>query len=897
MRVILAEKPDMGRNIAEALGIASKDRHYITLKSGDVVTWAIGHLIQQKQPHSYPQYKDWKLENLPFVPYPVEMEVDPAKKDQLAVIKRLLSQSDTCVIATDPGREGEHIARTILEYVDYRGKLLRLWVHDLTPETIRTGFQQLRPAQEYDALAAAAKVRAAADFWMGITATRLFSIMAKEVAKESVTLSAGRVQTPTLRLVYDREMDIEQFEPKAFYTLKARFNVPNGQYDGQWFTEGPEGTTSRFDSKAAAEQIMSKIRGQQGQITLYSSKEVKRAAPMLFDGTALRAAARKELGFGIKKTTDLLQKVYDKKYCTYPRTSSRHLSENAADQLADRLHELREKSKYQDLFPDHIQSLKGQRRFVDNSKATEHHAVVPTGRNPEDFKHDDTYQLTTDEEKLYELILRHTLAAFHPEGVDQETEVVTQVEGELFQSKSVSVIAPGWRQIYKPQEEDPDESDGKQPAIPLVTEGQTSKVVQTDLNTGKTTKPKRFSDTDLENLMKYAGRAIDEEMAADVVLQQLKEKGIGTPATRVQIIEKLIKDEYIESKKNLIYLTDKGRNFMGMVYEQPLASIELTGEFEHKLEEVAAGARDAGELMHEFKQFAFEILNYKDRLQLIMEQRLSGKPLFDNVNEIGICPSCGKPVIEQVKSYSCTGWKDGCTFSIWKSFRKVDLKLKQVKDLLAGKEVLISNIPAAEGKRSYDMLLKLKDGKIDGRFPDAEDRSLGSCPICSKPVVEHEKTYSCSGRSAGCSFVVYKEFRKIQLPAKTIRSVLTGKEVLLKELPKANGEGAYDLFVFLKNGKLESRFPTAADSAVGVCPLCKHPVVETEYAYGCSQWKTGCKFKLSKEFLGQRIPVAQIKKLLKVGKTDKIDGFTGKNGAFATALGYDPEKNRYSFVK
>ena len=179
------------------------------------------------------------------------------------------------------------------------------------------------------------------------------------------------------------------------------------------------------------------------------------------------------------------------------------------------------------IFPDHIQSLKGQKRFVDNSKATEHHAVVPTGRNPEDFKHDDTYQLTTDEEKLYELILRHTLAAFHPEGIDQETEVVTQVQGELFQSKSVSVIAPGWRQIYKPQEEDPDESDGKQPAIPLVTEGQTSNVVQTDLNTGKTTKPKRFSDTDLENLMKYAGRAIDEEMVADAVLQQLKEKGLA----------------------------------------------------------------------------------------------------------------------------------------------------------------------------------------------------------------------------------------------------------------------------------------------------------------------------------------------------------------------------------
>ncbi|PAD73070.1 DNA topoisomerase [Paenibacillus campinasensis] len=806
MRVILAEKPDMGRNIAEALGVAKKERHYITLQSGDVVTWAIGHLIQQQLPDKYPEYKEWKLENLPFVPYPLQLEVDPSKEEQMKVIGDLLSRSTGCVIATDPGREGEHIARTILEYLGYKGQLQRLWIHDLTPETIRTGFGELRPASEYDNLAAAAKIRSAVDFWVGITATRLFSITAKEVAKENVKLSAGRVQTPTLRMVYDREMAIQNFKPETFFVLKAHFQTEQGSYAGQWFKETQDGIVYRFKTKQDAEDILKKVTGKKGQVLHYVSKDVKRAAPMFFDGTALRVAARKELGFDIQKTTKLLQKIYDKKYVTYPRTSSRHLSTNAAHQLVERLKKLQLKTKYGHFFPEEIASLVGKKRFVDDAKATEHHAVVPTERNPDDYKNDPAYQLSPDEEKLYELILKHTLAAFHPEGLDRETEVITEVAGERFLSKSLFVLSPGWREFYNPKDDEKPDDEDRSP-IPELHEGLSASLAKGELATGKTSKPKRLSDTDLENLMKYAGRHVDEEQVDADVLQQLKEKGIGTPATRVAIIEKLMRDEYIEVKKNLVYLTAKGQNFLELVYEHPIASVELTGEFEQKLEEVADGRRDPEALLLEFRDFTYEILKYKDQLQSKIAELLGNKALFVHQNEVGSCPLCSKPIVEREKSYSCTGWKEGCSFSIWKIYRQVSISSTQAKHLLAG------------------------------------------------------------------------------------------KEVLLKGIPKKDNDGTYDLFIFLKGSSIEVRFPTSEDFSLGACPRCKQPVLENQYNYRCSQWKAGCTFKLSKDFLGQSIKTSQMKKLLKSGKTDPIEGLSGKKGPFTARLGYDSELNRYCFVR
>lgn len=914
-RVILAEKPAMGHDIAQALGLQSKGRHYDTLKNGDVVTWAVGHVIQPKEPDSYPEYKEWKLENLPFVPDPVLTEVDPDKKDQMNAIRDLVSKAKCVVIATDAGREGEHIARLILQECKYPvqepGRALRLWIDDLTPETIQRAYANMKEARAYENLAASAQVRANADFWMGITATRFFSIMVRDLTNEKVTLSAGRVQTPTLRIVYDREMAIQNFVPQPFYGLVCEFQAASGSYSGQWFTLDTEGkATYRFDSKDKADAILKKVQGQPGTVSTYSERTVKRQAPQLLSEGALKTEARKQLGFSLQKTKKVLQAVYDKKYCSYPRTSSRHMSENAADELQANLTKLKETSKYQHLFPDSIERIKGKTRFVDNKKVTEHHAIVPTSRNPEKYKDDSDNKLSSDEEALYALILRHTLAAFHPEGIDKETEVITSVAAETFHSKSVVVVSEGWRAILHSQQEPDDSGDegGSDPQgtvqkIPLLQEGQSVKVAKSDTQAGKTSKPKRLYDSDLQKAMEFAGRFVDEETAGEEIMEYLK-AGIGTPATRTDIIETLVRQKYIEIEKNLVYLTDKGKHFMELIYEHPLASIELTGEFEKKLNEVAEGKQSAATLLEEFKSFAYDILRMKDKLQLQiggMQQDNKKISLFSNIEQIGSCPVCGKPVIEGSKGYGCSAWKEGCKFTVWKEFRNVKLREKQVKGLLEGKEILVRDIPPTqEGKKPYDLYVYLKDGKQETRLPTVQDQSIGECPVCGKPVLEKEKSYGCTGFKDGCKFAIWKEFRKTELPRKAIKPLLAGKEVLLQDIqPSESGKKPYDVYVFLKNGQLQSRFPTAEDHSVGSCLICSKPVVEGETYYSCSSWKqTGCKFKLSKEFLGVKIPVNQIKKLIKSGRTDKLSGFKGgKTGSFDTALGYDSVNNRYSFVR
>ncbi|MFS0841279.1 DNA topoisomerase [Paenibacillus sp. 1P03SA] len=915
-RVILTEKPDMGLNIAQALGLKSKGRHYHVLHNGDVVTWAIGHVIQLKEPKTYPQYAEWTLESLPFVPDPVLTEVDPAKKDQMKAIRELVNKAKCVVIATDAGREGEHIARLVLQECGYpvteTGRALRLWVADLTPDTIQKAYANMKPASFYDNLAAAAQVRSTADYWMGITATRFFTLKVQAITKERTILSAGRVQTPTLRIVYDREMAIQNFKPQPFYYLISEFQTSSGKYTGQWFRVDEEGNPIyRFDTQEKADGIRRKVQGNTGSVIRYVEKEVKRQAPQLLSEGALKAEARKQLGFSLKKTTKVLQAVYDKHFCSYPRTSSRHMSENAADQLVEWLNKLKATSKYQHYFPRSIESIKGKKRFVDNSKVMEHHAIVPTDQDPDHFKDHEMYKLTSDEEKLYELILRHTLAAFHPEGIDKETEVVTSVVDENFYSKSVAVLVPGWRKIMKVEQEADNQKDDLEEnqqailqKIPQLQEGQSASVNKIEALSGKTSKPKRFYDSDLQRAMEFAGRLVDEEAAGEEIMEYLK-AGIGTPATRTETINTLAHQKYIEiDSKNLVYLTDKGKHFMELIYEHPLASIELTGEFERKLNDIADGVRSAESLLEEFKAFANQILS----LENIMDQRITAMmqgnkklSLFSNIEEIGSCPLCGKPVIEGSKGYGCSGYKDGCKFTIWKEFRNVKLREKQVRDLLQGKEILLKDVPpSVEGKKPYDLVLFLVEGNLQNRFPSLEDNSVGDCPSCGKPVTEKDKSYSCSGYREGCKFSIWKQYRNIDLPKKAIKTLLVGKEVLLQNIPPTDpSKKNYDLVVFLKNGQIQSRFPSAADNTVGACPLCKNPVVETATNYSCSTWKTtGCKFRLGKEFLGVKITSSQMKKILKNGKSDKLEGFKGgKTGSFDTALGYDPAQNRYSFVR
>ncbi|MBJ6361824.1 DNA topoisomerase III [Paenibacillus sp. GCM10012307] len=767
MKVILAEKPDMGRNIAEVLGVKKKNMGYIELQNGDIVTWAIGHLIRLNTPDAYEQFKVWKLDSLPIIPEPMLSEVDPSRKDQFKVIKSLLDQADSCVIATDPGREGEHIGRTIIEACKFKGQLFRLWIQDLTPATIKKGFDNLQLGTAYDNLAAAARARAYADYWIGFTSTRFFTLAAQEVTGEKAVLSAGRVQTPTLRIVYDRELAIENFTPEPFYSLLAQFRTTAGSYTGKWFRLQDGEKINRLDTKEEVESLRKRIEGQPGTLTEYEEKEVKRSAPQLLDSTSIKTAARKQLGFSIDKTDKVLQSIYDKGFVTYPRTSSVHLSANAADQLSERLNTIRSESKYKEVFPEEIKSLKGKSRYVNDEKAAEHHAIVPTGQNPKD--------LTDEEEKLYEIILLRTLAAHHPEGRDKEVLALTLVAGESFETKTVSVIDLGWRKILKP---DAEEEQPESNVLPPLQNGQAVTVQKTEMPIGKTTPPKRLAEDDLVKAMANAGRIIegDEELAA-----VLKDLGIGTPATRSGIVKELLNREYMESKRNMIYLTDKGRNFMRLVHDHPLASIELTADFEMKLNEVADGKRSAAATLDEFKSFVQGIVATKDELQVQIRKQLQGQPLFQQqgVEAVGNCPSCKKAVVERKEFYGCSGYKDGCKVTIPKEFLKVKISAKTAGVLLEGKEILFQGIPGQYGP--YSLIIKHDGQKLETRKPTLDELTLGACPICKKPVTEKGNFYGCSGFKEGCKFTLPKEFLGRAITANQIRKLLkSGKTDVIK---------------------------------------------------------------------------------------------------------------------
>lgn len=803
MRVILAEKPDMGKNIAQALGIKKTNRGFIELSNGDIVTWAIGHLIRLKTPDAYPQYKKWSLDTLPIIPHEMEFEVDPSKSDQLQIIKSLLLKSTTCIIATDPGREGEWIARTILNYCSYRGKLLRLWIDDLTPETIIQGFDRLLDGNDTYLLGEAARVRAYADYWMGFTATRYFSLKATEITKEKVLLSAGRVQTPTLRIVYDREIAIDQFVSQPFYSLECIFSSDQGRYTGRWFRQSDEGIISRVESKAEVESLHKKITNNKGHVLSVETKDIRRQAPQLLHSTSIKVEARKSLGFSIQKTVKVLQAVYDKGCCTYPRTSSRHLSENKAGELLSHLNQIKQSSTLSSIFPEYLQPLQGNKRFVDNMKATEHHAIVPTNETPADKKGTDK-ELTKDEELLYNLILTHTLAAHYPEGIDQQTEVITRVLDESFISKSISVVKLGWRSILNFNSEEGESDLSLIKDMPILQGNELVRVSESKIHHGKTTPPKRFADTDLEKVMENAGQIVDDEAIDSEVLQELKEKGIGTPATRTDVIDELIKREYIQIQKNLIYLTSKGRHFMDLVHDHPIASIELTGEFEKKLGLVVNGKCSSENLLREFRVFTHELLNMGSVFQEKLVPKIGEKPVFQQVDSVGSCPSCHKPILVRKGFYGCSGYQEGCKFSIPGTYMKGRVTERMARELLEGRKVRI---------------------KLTGQYGD------------------------------------------------------------------------YELLLNMKDGKIESRKPTINDLSLGNCLLCGNPVLEKENLFGCSGYRSGCRFSIPKEFLQKKISAAQIKKLLKNGKTDIIKGFIGSKGSFDAALSYDGTNSKIVFTK
>lgn len=686
--MIVAEKPSVGRDIANALGKHRKSEGRLD-GDGWTVTWAFGHLVELAPPDAYgEQYKRWSLENLPILPKSFKVRVTPKTKKQFELVKGLMRDAGVSEVvnACDAGREGELIFAYLYGLSGANKPVKRLWISSLTPEAIREGFDSLRDGREMRSLEDAARSRSEADWVVGMNATRAYSA---KFGRPGNVLSVGRVQTPTLKVLVDREREIEEFVPEKFWTVHARFSKDGESYDGLWFKD----KQSRLSTREAADEIAAKVRGGTGAMRKVQKKTATEKPPLLHDLTELQRNANAWYGFSADRTLKAAQALYEqRKLITYPRTSSRYLSSDMVPGLKGRVEAaggLDQLSPFARELLD-MDKLPVTKRIADDAKVTDHHAIVPTNRKP-------SGELPPDEAKVYDLVARRFLSVFFPAARFENTTVVTEVEKENFVSKGRVVLEAGWRRLY------PDGVGGKKekepPVLPEIAEGQQWPVAKVGVKEGETKPPPRYSESALLGAMETAGRLVEDEE----LRQQMKDSGLGTPATRAATIERLLKVGYAERQKKTLVPTEKGRALISLLRDDSLASPELTARWEERLAKMERGEEDREGFMRGIGEFTASVVESVRG----MEGEKVSAPAATSRNggkkssgPIGDCPKCGAPVVETKKSYGCSAWKEkGCKFAIWKTVAGKRVSEAQAKQLLSkGRTQKLKGFKSKSGK-------------------------------------------------------------------------------------------------------------------------------------------------------------------------------------------------------
>ena len=654
--------------MAKALGRHRREEGAL-VGSGWTVTWAIGHLAELAPPDAYGEdYKRWRLENLPILPEKFKVKVNPKTRGQFAVVKKLMRDASVTGIvnACDAGREGELIFAYLYELAGCKKPVWRLWISSLTPEAIREGFASLREGAGMKPLEDAARSRGEADWIVGMNATRAYST---KFGRPGNVLSVGRVQTPTLKLLVDREREIDDFKPEKFWTVYARFAREGASYDGVWF----KNKQNRLKEKEAAVEIAEKVRGGAGVVQRAEKKTATEKPPLLYDLTELQRNANAKFGFTAERTLRAAQALYeDKKLITYPRTSSRYLSKDMVGTLKKRVEAagaLPELALFAAELLD-LPKLPISKRIVDDAKVTDHHAIVPTNKKP-------SADLPSDEAKVHDLVARRYLAVFFPAARFENTTVITAVRNETFLSRGRVVLEAGWRRLY------PDGVGGKKekelPVLPPVSVGQEWAVAKVVVKEGETKPPPRYSESALLGAMETAGKFVEDEE----LRQAMKDSGLGTPATRAATIERLLKVGYLVREKKALVPTEKGRALIGLLGESSLASPELTARWEERLARMEKGAEDRARFMADISSFTtalVEEVRSKEGEKVAAPVKSGGNG--DNGTPLGTCPKCGSPVVQTKKSYGCSAWKDGCKFAIWKTVSGKRVSESQARQLL-----------------------------------------------------------------------------------------------------------------------------------------------------------------------------------------------------------------------
>lgn len=684
MKVCIAEKPSVAREIAEVLGATEKKNGYIE-GNGYQVTWTFGHLCTLKEPHDYtPDWKRWSLSSLPMVPprFGIKLISNPTYEQQFKIIEGLMQKAEMIINCGDAGQEGELIQRWVMQKAGAKCPVYRLWISSLTEEAIREGFQKLKEQAEFNRLYEAGLSRAIGDWLLGMNATRLYTL---RYGQNKQVLSIGRVQTPTLALIVNRQEEIENFKPEPYWELKT-------VYRDVTFSA----TKGKFTQKEEGEKFLETVRTSDFTVTDVSTKKGKEYAPRLFDLTSLQVECNKKYAFTADDTLKLIQSLYEKKVTTYPRVDTTFLSDDIYPKMPNTLNGLVDYSEL-------VAPLKGiklpkSKRVFDNSKVTDHHAIIPTGvpaRN-----------LSDNERKVYDLVARRFIAAFYPDCEISTTTVLGKVEKVEFKVTGKQILKPGWRVVFGADQKDPDADPNQQDeekVLPDFVIGE-SGPHQPLLKETWTTPPKPYTEATLLRAMETAGKLVDNDELRDA----LKENGIGRPSTRAAIIETLFKRNYIRKERKSLFPTATGTELIHVIQEELLKSAELTGLWEKKLRQIEKGSYEARTFLEELKQMVNQIvinvLSDQSGRSITIEQKKAEeekpkkskaasaskeagekkprKPRKKAVPAPAVCPICHKGTLLRGKTaYGCSEYKNGCTFRLDYATYGADLTDEQLAQI------------------------------------------------------------------------------------------------------------------------------------------------------------------------------------------------------------------------
>lgn len=665
MKVCVAEKPSVAKEIADIVGAKSRHDGYFE-GNGYQVTWTYGHLCTLKEPHEYTdQWKQWTLRSLPMIParFGIKLIPDRGIEKQFGIIESLMSKAEVVINCGDAGQEGELIQRWVMQKAACKCPVYRLWISSLTEESIREGFQNLKPQAEFDSLYYAGLSRAIGDWLLGMNATRLYTL---KYGQNRQVLSIGRVQTPTLALIVNRQLEIEHFVPQPYWELKT-------VYRDTTFSV----TKGRFQSEEEGQDFLQKIEGFPFTVTDVTTKQGKEAPPRLFDLTSLQVECNKKYSYSAENTLKIIQSLYEKKVTTYPRVDTTFLSDDIYPKVPGILAALVD---YQPLTaPFQTGKIPKSKKVFDNSKVTDHHAIIPTNVK--------AVNLTTEERKVYDLVARRFIAAFYPDCLIANTTVLGEVNQIEFKATGKQILSPGWRIVFGKEEENSDENES---TLPAFTKGETGPHTPS-LAEKWTQPPKLYTEATLLRAMETAGKLVEDEELRDA----LKENGIGRPSTRAAIIETLFKRHYIRKERKNLIATQTGIELIGTIRDELLKSAELTGIWENKLRKIERNEYRAADFLEELKKMVGEIVLHvlsdnsgritaatppvetpkketkkkaaapaKPRKKKATKGDEAQAPTPTDKQPL-ICPLCHKgEVIQGKAAYGCSRWREGCGFRL-----------------------------------------------------------------------------------------------------------------------------------------------------------------------------------------------------------------------------------------